>query len=464
GYRVLYQAGSEVVHFEGVSSGRSVTEGVKAYQVVNQQKFLERWRFALELHAENSPVHPQALTRSGAPRILIIDAVIPTPDKDAGSIIAFYFMKLLAELGYDITFIPRNLRCDRKYAAPLQELGIEILYRPYRNDPDKYIEDYGSQFDLFLLYRVHNAGGDYAKRIRQRFPETPVIFNTVDLHYLRLERQATLPDAPPDTMDRAKATKAQELGLIALCDDTVILSTAERDLLVAEGVADDKLSLIPLAFETSMTPSPRQGRNGIVFVGGYQHLPNVDAVLHFLRNIWPLVHEAMPDLKFHIVGSNAPPAIAAIREEGVIVHGFVADLDAFLDQRIASIAPLQYGAGIKGKIGSSLAVGLPCVATAVAVEGMGLEPGEDILVADSPRKFAEAIAALCRDDALWRRLSDAGLAFVQREYSLEVTRKRLFRLMAKNNVPPFSGWCPISGTKGPRRFVDEQTPDSLTDR
>ena len=464
GYRVLYQAGSEIVHFEGVSSGRSITEGVKAYQVVNRQKFLEKWRFTLELHAENSPVHPRALTRSGAPRVLIIDAQIPMPDKDAGSVIAFHFIKILAEFGYEITLLPKTLRyAGKKYAAPLQELGVEVLYRPQVSKLDEYIERYGDQFDLFIVYRV-DGGGEYAAQIKECFPETPIIFDTVDLHYLRQEREARLPDAPADAVHLAKETKGRELGLIALCDDTVVLSTAERDLLVAEGVADDKLSLIPFAFETSMTPSPREGRNGIVFVGGYQHLPNVDAVLHFLRNIWPLVHEAMPDLQFHIVGSNPPPAIAGIRAEGVIVHGFVADLDAFLDQRIASIAPLQYGAGIKGKIGSSLAVGLPCVATAVAVEGMGLESGKDVLVADSPRKFAEAIAVLCRDDALWHRLSDAGRAFVHQEYSLAVTRKRLFRLMAKNNVSPFSGWCPISGTKGPRRFVDEQTPDSLTDR
>lgn len=460
GWRVLYQPCSEVVHFEGVSSGTSITSGVKAYQVINQKKLLQKWDYALATHAPNHRENPRALVRPGRPRICVIDATVPTPDKDAGSVTALWFMRLLLDLGYDITFLPNNLQLDGDYGRTLQGLGIEVLHAPYMRSIKQYLYDYGGDFDCFFLYRV-DEGGKFYQLIQKLYPHTPVIFDTVDLHYLRQAREAKLPDADPQAAHRAMETKKRELALIRSAAATIVLSEREYDILSQEGHRGS-LFLIPLVLEARNNIPPREGRDGIAFVGGYQHMPNVDAVLWFCQEIWPLIRAAMPNMVFHIVGSNPPDAITSLNIEGVIVHGFIADLDGFLDRRIATVAPLQYGAGIKGKVGSSMAAGVPCIATPIAVEGMELSPDENVLVANSPQAFADQIKALCGDTKLWNKLSSAGLKFVHDSYSPQVTRKRLLRLLAKVGAAPFSGRCPITGLKETRRFLRSDLTDSLS--
>jgi len=461
GWRVLYQPGSEVVHFEGVSSGTDTGAGIKAYQVTNQKQLRAKWAFTLERHAEAHLPDPRALVRPHRPRICVIDARVPTPDKDAGSVTAIWYLRILLDLGYDITYLPENLYLYGDYGRTLQRMGIEVLHAPQVTSLERYLQGHGAAFDCFLLYRV-DAGGRFSARIQALYPDTPVIFDTVDLHYLRLERQARLPGATPDAMAQADAVKKRELAVMRTTSATIVLSEREVEILAVEGLRAP-VSVIPLVLEArSGADVPGfEGREGIAFVGGYEHTPNVDAVLWFVAEIWPDLHASEPDLTFHVVGSNPPPAIAGLDLPGVVVHGFVADLEGFLDARLATIAPLQYGAGIKGKIGSSLAAGVPCISTPVGVEGMGLRIGDEVLVADTPQGFAAAVSGLIRDEPVWTRLSAAGLDFVERNYSPAVTRTRLLRLLAKVNAVPFSGHCPLSGRTETRRFADADLPDSL---
>ena len=460
GWRVIYQPSSVVVHFEGVSSGTSTDSGIKAYQVVNFEKLRKRWEFALETHQTSQPIHPRAIPRPRRPRILMIDHMVPEPDKDAGSVIAWWHTKLLVELGYEVTFLPHNLLLGGHYGVDLQAQGVEVIHAPYVKDLHKYLTSQAAGFDLFMLCRFAE-GGQYIERLRVLAPEVPIIFLPADLHFLRAEREARLKGAAPEDMERVAQIRYRELEVISQATETALVSTYERDYLHAQGI-HDSFTVLPLVMPTLQTVPPRAGRSGIAFVGGYQHTPNVDAVFYFLKTIWPILHERMPDLVFHIVGSKPPPKILALDLPNVRVEGFVADLDGFLSQRIATVVPLQYGAGIKGKIGSSLAAGVPVVSTTVGAEGMGLRDGEEVLVADAAEDFAAAVERLCDDDALWLALSRAGQDFVRREYSPATTKKRLLRLMAKAGVTPFAGRCPLTGEAETRRFLHDAQPDSLS--
>jgi len=171
-------------------------------------------------------------------------------------------------------------------------------------------------------------------------------------------------------------------------------------------------------------PGPgRAGREGLLFVGGFRHPPNVDAVRWFAREVFPLARAALPGLAFHCIGGDLP---AEVRElagiDGVHVHGHVPDLGPWLDGCVVSVAPLRYGAGVKGKVNQAMAHGLPVVATTPAVEGMHLRDGEDVLVADAPRAFADALVRLHEDAALWRRLAEGGRANVRRHFSADAAR------------------------------------------
>jgi glycosyltransferase involved in cell wall biosynthesis len=170
-----------------------------------------------------------------------------------------------------------------------------------------------------------------------------------------------------------------------------------------------------------------------VFVGGFQHPPNSDAVLWYAQEILPLVRERLPGVKTWIVGSKVPPPIRALATDDLVVTGYVPDVTPYLSGCRVSIAPLRYGAGVKGKVNSAMSHGLPVVATTTSVEGMHLRHGEDVLVADDPVAFADAIARAYRDEALWQRLSVGGVDNIRRHFSRDVARKAVRGLVALAN-------------------------------
>lgn len=458
GWRVIYQPNSTVVHFEGISSGASTASGIKSYQTINQKKLAKKWGFVLQNYLPDQQIDVRNVPRPNRPRVLIIDAITPAPDKDAGSVTVKWYMQLLLDLGYDVVFVAANLLQDGEYTRDLQKIGVEVLHQPYVSSIDDYLDEYAQNFDLFFLYRVGIAQ-QFISKIRFIAPGVPVIFNTVDLHFLRVRREAILNGGKPEDMQEAQRVRQEELRVMDLATETILLSAMEEEYLQKLGNTNS-FSVMPLVLSNKDHVPLRKGRTGVAFVGGFQHTPNVDAVKYFMAEIWPVLHEADPDMEVHIVGSNAPDTILKISEPGVRVHGFIEDLDAFLDQRIATIVPLQYGAGIKGKIGSSFAAGVPCVTTKTGAEGMGLKNGRELLIADDTDGFVKAILRLRDDTVLWDKISKGGRRFIQENYSPEVMKDRLLRLLAKVSAAPFSGVCPISGLKETRRFLNDSA-DSL---
>jgi glycosyltransferase involved in cell wall biosynthesis len=175
---------------------------------------------------------------------------------------------------------------------------------------------------------------------------------------------------------------------------------------------------------------PFERRNGLLFVGSYRHPPNVDAALWLAREILPQVRAQLPDVVLHLVGADAPDEVLALGQlPGVSFHGFVADLLPLLEGARVGVAPLRYGAGVKGKVNQSLAHGQPMVATVCAVEGMHLVDGQDVLVADQADAFAQAVVRLYQDPALWQRLAEGGLENTRRHFSRDAVRSRLRALI-----------------------------------
>jgi len=171
-----------------------------------------------------------------------------------------------------------------------------------------------------------------------------------------------------------------------------------------------------------------------MFVGGFQHTPNVDAAKWFVQEIWPLVRQQLPDARFHLIGSKAPDDIRALgEEEGVQFHGFVPDIEPFLDNCRVAVAPLRFGAGVKGKVNLSMSYGQPVVATGVATEGMQTRHAVDVLNADEPEAFAKAVVTLYRDKDLWEKLSGNGLKNVERWFSFDAARQNVEKALSKTH-------------------------------
>ncbi|MEW6994786.1 glycosyltransferase [Colwelliaceae bacterium MEBiC 14330] len=458
GYQVLMQPTSKVVHFEGISSGTDLNSGVKKYQVTNSQKLKDKWSNLLSSNGLAGDFSRECINRNKGARILIIDATIPTPDQDAGSVTVWYFLKLFKELGYQVTFIPENLYDLSPYTEMVQGLGVECLYRPYLNSIEDYIQENGDKFDTVMLYRV-NVGGRFYETTRKFAPNAKIIFDTVDLHFLREERQAKMEkdkEKSAQMLASAYQTRDRELFLLRNSDISIVLSEYEKDMLARDWGVQNTF-VIPIVLEVPGSKTSYEHRKNIAFIGGYQHTPNVDAVLYFVENIWPKVKERINGVKFYIIGSKPTAEILALPEsdEDIIVTGFIESLDPYLDNLRLTLAPLRYGAGIKGKIGSSLSYGVPCIATKVAAEGMGLVDGENILMSDDENSFVENLVNTYKDNKKWDDLSEKGLEFVGENYSTEATKKKLLALMNSVGASPFTQHSPFTGKDEVMRLVSK---------
>uniref|UniRef100_UPI003751EF63 glycosyltransferase n=1 Tax=Undibacterium sp. TaxID=1914977 RepID=UPI003751EF63 len=193
-------------------------------------------------------------------------------------------------------------------------------------------------------------------------------------------------------------------------DASIVHSTAEYEL-VHRDLPKSSLHAFPLIMNVTGSNAKFSKRKNIVFIGGYQHTPNVDAVVYFATEIMPLLRTRLPGVCFFAVGSKPPIEIQNLASNDILITGFIEELTPLLDKMRVSVAPLRYGAGIKGKIGTAMAAGVPVVATTIAAEGMSLIDGENIIVADGPQKFADAVVKLYHDESLWESISSKGLTF-----------------------------------------------------
>ena len=429
GLRVLYQPASVVVHFEGVSSGTDTSSGTKRYQVINQEKFLARWKETLTSHAAPGTDIVIARQHRAKKHVLIIDATTPQPDHDSGSVRLCNIFRLLLEDGCAVTFFADNRAFVERYSSALQQMGVEVLWHPHLSDPVSWFARNGKRFDLILVARHYIASG-YVELVRTHAPKARLAFDTVDLHYLREQRAAELAGSA-ELARTAEKTREQELTLIRTCDVTLVVSPVEQELLAREapGARVDILSNVHEVFGRRRGFSERAD---IMFVGGYQHPPNIDAAVWFATDILPLVRKELPELRFHLIGSKAPAEVRALGElPGVVFHGFVEDIEPFLDGCRLAVAPLRYGAGVKGKVNMSMSYGQPVVATGIAVEGMFAEPGRDVLTAETPEDFAAQVIRAYRDEVLWTQLSDNGVANVSRHFSFDAARQALRGLLER---------------------------------
>lgn len=429
GLRTVVQPLSQLLHFEGVSSGTDLGSGAKAYQVENLRKLQQRWAHVLAGHRDNADSPELEKERGVARRVLFVDHCTPTPDEDAGSLVAMEVMRAFVAQGYKVTFVPEdNFAHMGAGTRDLQRLGIEPIYHPAYSRMPMFLGARKDPFDVIFLHRF-GVGEVHMQALRRKFPRARVLFLNADMHHLREMREAELSGDPAD-LARARETRRRELKVIAAADVTLVHSDFEQAL-VQRDIPAANVALFPLIHDPVERVAPLQGREGVCFVGGFRHPPNADGIRWFVDEAWPLVLRQVPDAKLYIVGSHMPDEILALSARaGVEAVGFVADLAGFLDLRRASVAPLRYGAGAKGKVAGSLAQGLPAVCTSVAAEGMGLQPGTNVLVGDTPEALAAHLVGLLRDDDRWRELSQAGLAFARETLSRERAHARIGELLA----------------------------------
>ena len=427
GHRVFYQPQATIVHFEGQTSGTDETAGIKHHQVINQQTFAQKWGATLAAHRTNGSYPGIERDRWAQRRVLVIDACMLTPDQDSGSVRMQALLENLTSLGCKVTFIADNLEYRQPYVGQLQQRGIEVQFHPFVRSIPEFLGVRGNDFDIVILSR-HYVAAKHIHAVRVFAPNALVVFDTVDLHFLREERLAELEGSAVGKSD-ARARRDEELALIAKADVTLVVSDVEQALL-QQLAPESRVMVLSNIHEPVPGGKPFAEREGLVFIGGFQHPPNTDAVLWYAREILPRVRAQLPGVPTYIVGSKVPSPIKALAAEDFVITGYVPDVAPYFSGCRVSIAPLRYGAGVKGKVNLAMSWGLPVVATTPSIEGMHLTDGEDVLIADDPAAFADAIARLYRDEVLWARLAAGGLANIRTHFSRDVARSAITRLIA----------------------------------
>ena len=420
GYKVMYQPKSVVVHFEGISNGTDVTSGQKKYQVDNQKKFYEKWKEELQKnHFENGTNVFLARERSKDKKhVLVIDHYVPQYDKDAGSKTTFMYLKMLVQKGYQITFLGDNFYQHEPYTTQLQQMGILVLYGPkYAENWKEWLLENMQYFDVFYLNRPHITI-KYIDLIREH-ARGKVIYYGHDLHFLRTKREYGL-SGDKKLLEESEKWLKQEMYIMHKADMNYYPSVIESDEIHKIDPSIPVKAITAYVFDTFRNPAyDSDKREGMLFVGGFGHGPNLDAVLWFLDKIFPEVYRRTK-APFYIVGSKAPEEILQIKTEGVVVKGFVSEeeLQELYESCRIAVVPLRYGAGVKGKVVEALYYGIPVVTTSVGAEGIaGIE--EMAAVKDQEEELIQVISELYNNKEELTRMSEESQQFVREYFSTD---------------------------------------------
>ncbi|MEA1051638.1 glycosyltransferase [Lamprobacter modestohalophilus] len=426
GKQVIYQPRSAIVHLEGKSHGTSTDGGIKAHQVTNKQQFLQHWQHALVAgHYPNGQHVPLARDRAKDKRwVLVIDHYVPEPDRDAGSRAMYQLMQVLVRQQRLVKFWPENLRYDPCYTPHLEQQGIEVIDgREWVGKFDHWAEQHGPYIGTVIASRPHVISRTISS-IRQHI-RGPLLYYGHDLHYLRMQRQLDL-EFNEALHHKRLASEETEKGIWEQVDVVVYYSDDETKI-VNDHLRAKNLSPVgitqPLNAFDHFPEEPWANvaeRSGIIFVAGFAHPPNAVGAAWFVREVLPLVQRSYPQTKVTLIGSNPKPEVLALASGAVTVTGYVSDeaLAEFYRVSRVAIAPMLFGAGVKGKVVESMRYGLPCVTTPVGAESFDGSK-HFLAVASEPSEFARHVVQLLGDDQLWLERAKAAQAYCRERFSFD---------------------------------------------
>lgn len=357
--------------------------------------------------------------------IAVLAIRIPTPDIDAGSLRMVRLLKLLQESGNHVSFVAcrpfHNDPYGKRLAADtlsLRDSGIEALPSPQY--PQESLSETIGQPDIVILSDEWVAHR-YLKTVRSVCPDALVVFDTVDLHHIRLYREAKI------TRNRKLAILAtqvhnRELKAVADSDVTLVVSHEEVNILALTHPDADVQVLSSIHSVSDRTTPPFDTRTGLLFTGSFNHTPNVDAIQILMDILLPDISNHLPGISVTIVGNSPPEPWASHPPERVRFTGFVPDLVPFYDQARLFVAPLRFGAGVKGKVLDSMAHGLPVVATRIAAEGIGATDSVHMAIGKTDTDFVQKLASLYTDENTWVRMQNNGRLLVSENFSWEQAR------------------------------------------
>jgi glycosyltransferase involved in cell wall biosynthesis len=358
------------------------------------------------------------------PRALVIDAHLPTAGRDAGSNAILSHIRALQRLGYAVSVVPADDmgEVDAKSVARLRDAGVTCCTAPFYASVEDVLRGQAGCIDVVYLHRAGIATR-YLGLARSHLPQARIVYSVADLHHVRLERQAAV-EQRPELQDASRRLRLEEC-VAAWQADAVITHSAEEAALLRKLVPQANVHRVPWAVPVRESATPFAARDGVAFVGSYAHEPNVDAACWLVEAVMPLVWHEKPGIACVLAGVGAPAAVRRLAGPRVSVPGEIDDLRTLFDRVRLTVAPLRFGAGVKGKVLDSLASGVPCAMTPVAAEGIGLPPSLAALIAGDAAGLAALILRLHHDAQAHDAAARAGRALIRAQHDEAVVAAAL---------------------------------------
>lgn len=353
--------------------------------------------------------------------ILIVSKCLPRFDQGSGHVRMLEMIKLLLQ-DYSVVFVAdKFVRSDKlddgKYADLLTDMGVEVFSGNTRR---KFLKING--FDLVVIAWYETAMS-WLPEIRHLFPSIPVIVDSVDVHFAR---ELQMAEVYQDELmrDRALRAKSNELSVYRAADEVWAVTESDRRI-INQHDADIEVSVIPNIHDFQPVDRSRVEPNSILFVGNFLHQPNVDAMVYFCRAIFPRILEIRPDIVLYVVGNAPPLEVRRLESHSIKVTGWVLELRPYLETCCLEVVPLRYGGGLKGKVGEAMMAGIPVVTSPVGIQGMDVEHGRHLMVANTDDEFIREVVTLLGDMSLCRELAENAARYVNERYSPSVVKTAL---------------------------------------
>lgn len=407
GYEVIYQPLSKVAHWGHMSYGMNGPSRMES--LINERRgiFVKKWNELLPSFSPTNQLRTMGVeNRRSAPVILVIDHHIPQPEEDAGSKCTFQYLTLLVSLGCVVKFVPWKYGCLDVFNTSLTSLGVELIHPMSLS---AWIKLHGRDVHTILFFRS-SVMADLAAELR---PDTSArfILCIADMESLRESRN-------PNFLHRESIRAlSDEQEAFRWAQGIATHSTVERDLIRSQVSSSTLVTVIPNhIIYHPQKKLLKHKKDSILFVGGFLHEPNRDALAWLIDEVASHIHTHLPDIRIIVAGSYIPSSsVKRATDLEFVHHPSEEKLVQLYEQARVSLAPLRYGAGAKGKIIESLVHGVPVITTPIGAEGFSEHV--PCLVGKDAEELSLHILSLFHNESLHKKLSRDGLTYIGKYFS-----------------------------------------------
>lgn len=352
--------------------------------------------------------------------LLVIGIVWPEPKSSAAGGRMLQLISIFKELDYNIVFASASQ--EGEFSFPLKDIDVEkenILLND--NSFDDFVSELSPDIVLFDRFMIEEQFG---WRVSKSCPNALKILDTEDLHSLRFGRQkASKENREFGSLDLFSDISKREMASILRCDVSLMVSEFEINLLNEQFKIDESLSYyLPIFAEKELNQITFENRKDFVFIGNFLHEPNWNSVLYLKETIWPLIHKQLPDVKLKIYGAYPSQKVLQLHnpKTNFLIEGRAKNASEIISDAKIMLAPLRFGAGIKGKLLEAMQYGTPSITTSIGAESMHDESAWNGFIEDNPQEFANKAVQLYNDKKLWNNCQENGFEILKSKFSKDL--------------------------------------------